>query len=136
MEFRYYILSRRLWAKRFAEAVRSRCSIENQLHWQLDVTFRENEFRIRKGHAEANFKLLRKTALSLLKNNKSAKVGIKNKCIAAALDEDYILEVPARKVIYSAIALAVPPKIYQLDRKASDAFLETHPIQFEQRHSD
>ena len=93
MEFRYYILSRRLSAKRFAEAVRSHWSIENQLHWQLDVTFREDECRIRKGHADTNFSLLRKTALSMLKNNKSAKVGIKNKRIAAALDEDYLLEV-------------------------------------------
>lgn len=92
-EFRYYILSRRLSAKRFAEAVRSHWSIENQLHWQLDVTFREDDCRIRKGHADANFSLLRKTALSLLKNNKSTKVGIKNKRIAAALDEDYLLEV-------------------------------------------
>lgn len=92
-EFRYYILSKQLSAKRFANAVRSHWSIENQLHWQLDVTFQEDHSRIRKGHADANFNLLRKTALSLLKNNKSKKLGVKNKRIAAALDEDYLQEV-------------------------------------------
>ena len=92
-EFRYYILSNYLSAKRFAEAVRSHWSIENQLHWQLDVTFNEDQSRIRKGHADANFSLMRKMALSMLKNNKSKKIGVKNKRLAAALDEDYLQEV-------------------------------------------
>lgn len=93
IEFRYYILSRFLSARRFAEAVRSHWSIENRLHWQLDVTFQEDQSRIRQGHADANFSLLRRTALSLLKNNHTRKVGVKNKRLAAALDEDYLTEV-------------------------------------------
>ena len=74
---RYYILSRYVSAKRFAEAVRSHWGIENNLHWQLDATFSEDQSRIRKGHADTNFSTLRRTALSLLKREATAKVGIK-----------------------------------------------------------
>jgi predicted transposase YbfD/YdcC len=93
MECRHYILSKYLSAKRFAQAVRDHWSIENRLLWQLDVTFQEDQCRIRKGNADANFSTLRRTALSLLKNNQSQKVGMKNKRLLAALDEDYLLEV-------------------------------------------
>lgn len=93
IEFRYYILSRFVSAARFAEAVRSHWAIENRLHWQLDVTFQEDQSRIRKGHADANFSSLRRMALSLLKNNHTKKVGVKNKRLLAALDEAYLAEV-------------------------------------------
>jgi predicted transposase YbfD/YdcC len=92
-ETRFYILSQKLTGKRFAQAVRSHWSIENQLHWQLDVTFGEDQSRIRKGHADSNFSILRRTALSLLKNNHGAKVGVKNKRILAATSEEYLEEV-------------------------------------------
>ena len=78
---------------RFAEAVRGHWSIENRLHWQLDVTFQEDQCRIRQGHADANFSILRRAALSLLKNETTAKVGIKNKRLSAAWDEDYLEKV-------------------------------------------
>jgi len=86
---RYYILSRYLSGRRFAEAVRGHWGIENQLHWQLDVTFGEDQSRLRKGHADTNFSILRRTALSLLKNEPTAKVGIKNKRLLAAWDDTY-----------------------------------------------
>ena len=92
-EARYYILSKYVSAKRFAEMVRSHWGIENSLHWQLDVTFREDECRIRKGHADANFSLLRRTALSLLKQETTAGVGIKNKRLTAGWDESYLEKV-------------------------------------------
>lgn len=92
-EVRFYILSQKLSAKKFAEAVRGHWSIENRLHWQLDVTFGEDQSRIRKGHADANFSILRRTALSLLKNNHTTKVGVKNKRLTAAWDQDYLAEV-------------------------------------------
>ena len=92
-EVRYYILSKYLSGRRFAEAVRDHWGIENRLHWQLDVTFQEDQCRIRKGHADANFSILRRTALSLLKNESTRKVGIKNKRLAAALDEAYLEKV-------------------------------------------
>ena len=93
MECRHYILSKYLSARKFAQAVRDHWSIENRLHWQLDVTFQEDQCRLRKGNADANFSTLRRTALSLLKNNHSQKVGVKNKRLLAALDDNYLLEV-------------------------------------------
>jgi predicted transposase YbfD/YdcC len=92
-EVRYYILSKYLSGRRFAEAVRYHWGIENRLHWQLDVTFQEDQCRVRKGHADANLSIVRRTALSLLKNELTRKVGIKNKRLAAALDETYLEKV-------------------------------------------
>jgi len=86
---RYYILSRYLSGRRFADAVRSHWGVENNLHWQLDVTFDEDQSRLRKGHADTNFSILRRTALSPLKNESTAKVGIENKRLTAACDEVY-----------------------------------------------
>ena len=92
-EVRYYILSRYLSGRRFAGAVRDHWSIENRLHWQLDVTFQEDQCRVRKGHADANFSILRRTALSLLKNETTEKTGIKNKRLTAGWDESYLEKV-------------------------------------------
>ena len=92
-EVRYYILRKKLSGRKFAAAVRGHWSIENRLHWQLDVTFGEDQSRIRKGHADANFSILRRTALSLLKNNHTHKIGIKNKRLVAAWNDDYLQEV-------------------------------------------
>lgn len=92
-EVRYYILSKYVSGRRFAEAVRGHWGIENSLHWQLDVTFREDDCRTRKGHADQNFSILRRTALSLLKNERDQKVGVKNKRLIAGWDEDYLLKV-------------------------------------------
>ena len=92
-EVRYYILSQALSAREFGEAVRNHWAIENRCHWQLDVTFQEDQSRIRQGHADANFSVMRRMALSMLKNNHSRRVGIKNKRMIAALDEGYLTEV-------------------------------------------
>lgn len=92
-DVRYYILSKRLSARRFGAAVRDHWTIENRLHWQLDVTFQEDRCRVRKGHADANLSILRRTALSLLKNNTTLKVGIKNRRLAAAWDDSYLEQV-------------------------------------------
>ncbi|MGV0952648.1 MAG: ISAs1 family transposase, partial [Azonexus sp.] len=58
-------------AESFAKAVRSHWGIENSLHWVLDVTFREDECRVRKGHAPQNFSALRKLALALLRTDQT-----------------------------------------------------------------
>jgi predicted transposase YbfD/YdcC len=92
-ETRYYILSRKLSAKEFAAAVRGHWSIENSLHWQLDVTFGEDQSRLRRGHADVNFSILRRTALSLLKNNKTLKIGVKNRRLTAGWDDTYLQQV-------------------------------------------
>jgi len=57
-ETRYFILNKYLSAVRFGEAVRGHWGIENRLQWQLDVTFQEDQCRIRKGHADENFSAL------------------------------------------------------------------------------
>jgi predicted transposase YbfD/YdcC len=90
---RYYITSRWMSGEKFASAVRGHWSIENSLHWQLDVTMGEDQCRIRKGHADANFSLLRRTCLSLLKNEAKAKLGVKNKRLKAAWSDHYRLQV-------------------------------------------
>jgi hypothetical protein len=63
------------------------------LHWQLDVTFQEDQSRLRKRHADVNFSSLRRTALSLLKNDRTLKVGVKNKRLAAGWNEHYLEQV-------------------------------------------
>lgn len=80
-------------AKTFAHAVRSHWGIENKLHWVLDVAFREDDSRIRKDHSAANFSTLRHIALNLLKQEKTAKVGIKIKRNKSGWDENYLLKV-------------------------------------------
>ncbi len=92
-EVRYYILSKRLSARSFGAAVRGHWAIENSLHWQLDMSFGEDRSRIRKGHADANFAVVRRMALSLLKNEKSQKVGVKTKRLTAGWNDDYLEQV-------------------------------------------
>jgi len=90
---RYYILSRRLDAKEFADAVRGHWGIENSLHWQLDVTFGEDRCRVRVGLADANLSVVRRAALGLLKNERSEKVGVKNKRLKAACNTGYLEQI-------------------------------------------
>jgi predicted transposase YbfD/YdcC len=92
-DVRYYVLSKYLAARRFAEAVRGHWGIENRLHWQLDVTFQEDQCRVRQGHADANFSILRRAALGLLKNEPTAKIGIKNKRLSAGWNDTYLEKV-------------------------------------------
>ncbi len=92
-EVRYYISSLSPDAQKLAESIRSHWTIENPLHWVLDVAFREDECRIRTGHAAENFALLRHLALSALNQETSAKLGIKNKRRRAGWDNDYLLKV-------------------------------------------
>ena len=94
-EVRYYISSLAPDAQRTAMAIRNHWSIENPLHWVLDVAFREDECRIRSGHAPENFALLRHLALSILNQETTANIGVKNKRLRAGWDDDYLLEVLA-----------------------------------------
>jgi len=93
-EVRYFIGSRRMGARRYAQALRSHWGIENQLHWQLDVSFREDASRIENWHGAANLALLRKLALGLLKRH-PRKDSLARKRKAAALDPDFLAEVLA-----------------------------------------
>ena len=69
IEVRYYISSLGVDVKRFARAVRGHWSIENSCHWVLDMTFREDESRLRERHVRENFAWLNRFALSLLKQH-------------------------------------------------------------------
>jgi len=92
---RYYISSRQTTAAKHLAIVRGHWSVENDLHWTLDIAFREDECRVRVGHGDENFAIARHVVLNLLKQEKTAKVGIKAKRLKAAWDEDYMLRVLA-----------------------------------------
>ena len=76
-----------------ASAIRSHWFVENKLHWQLDVSFNEDQNRLRSGYAAENFSMMNKIALNLLKNEKSVKVGVKTKRLKAGWDEAYMMKV-------------------------------------------
>jgi predicted transposase YbfD/YdcC len=91
-ETRFYISSLDLKVKAFAEAVRGHWSIENELHWQLDVTFGEDRNRVQKRHGAENLALLRRLTLALLKAH-PAKESLARKRFAAALDTTFLEEI-------------------------------------------
>ena len=70
-EVRYFICSTEPKVKQFGEAVRGHWSIENSLHWVLDVVFGEDASRIRQGHASENFSFLRRFVTSVLQQDTS-----------------------------------------------------------------
>ena len=91
METRYYISSMKLKVKAFADAVRGHWSIENNLHWVLDVAFQEDTSRLRKDHGPENLGLVRRIALSLLKRAPTKKkVGIACKRKQAGWNNDFL----------------------------------------------
>jgi predicted transposase YbfD/YdcC len=93
VERRYFITSLRANAKEILKAVRSHWEVENQLHWCLDVSFREDACRTREGNAPENLAVLRHIALNLLKQEKTCKLGIKSKRLKAGWDDSYLLKV-------------------------------------------
>lgn len=90
---RYYISSLPSNAKRLLESVRKHWSIENELHWVLDVALNEDHSRVRKDQAPENFAVIRHIALNLLKHEKTAKGGIHAKQLQSAWNDDYLLKV-------------------------------------------
>jgi predicted transposase YbfD/YdcC len=97
-EVRYYISSLGVGVKRFAHAVRSHWSIENTCHWSLDITYREDESRIRERHLGENMAWLYRFTLSLLKQHPGRQsLVMKRRC--CGWDENFLLEVLAGSTI-------------------------------------
>ena len=92
-ETRVYISSLPADAAVLANAVRTHWQVENSLHWTLDIAFREDECRVRKGHGAENFATLRHIALNLIKKETTAKVGVKTRRLMAGWDESYLLKI-------------------------------------------
>ena len=90
---RYYISTLDKKAKFLLDTVRGHWGIENQLHWVLDVVFREDESRVRSGNSPENFAILRHIALKLLRREKSSKRSLKNKRFKCALSTQYLEKV-------------------------------------------
>ena len=89
-EARYYLSSLPPDAPTLARTIRSHWRIENSLHWVLDVAFREDDSRVRTGHAPENLAIIRHLALNLLRQDTSRRVGLANKRFRAALDTSYL----------------------------------------------
>jgi len=86
---RYFICSLKETDELFAKAVRRHWSVENELHWVLDVSFREDDSRIRRENGAENMATARHITLNMLRQEKTCKKGIKAKRFKAALDSDY-----------------------------------------------
>jgi predicted transposase YbfD/YdcC len=91
----YFIGSRRMGVRRYAAALRNHWGIENNLHWQLDVSFHEDASRVENRHGAANLALFRKLGVSLLKQN-PRKESMARKRKAAALDPAFLAEILTR----------------------------------------
>lgn len=90
---RYFISSLTSEARHLLQVVRSHWRIENELHWVLDIAFREDESRIRKDHGPENFAVLRHIAVNLVKQENTQKASVKGKRLKAGWDENYLLKI-------------------------------------------
>ena len=93
VERRYFISSLGAKATEALRCVRGHWAIENELHWCLDIGFREDDCRIREAKSAENLATIRHIGLNLLKQEKSCKLGIKSKRKKAGWNESYLLEV-------------------------------------------
>lgn len=99
VERRYYITSVAPNAEKIGQYIRSHWSIENKLHWQLDVNFKEDQSRMRKKNSGENFAAIRRMAISLLKQETTKKLSMKCKRLLAGWDNEYLLKILGVKAI-------------------------------------
>ena len=94
-EIRYFLTSCRDAPAVLVQAIRRHWSVENALHWVLDVTFREDDSRVRDRTAARNFALLRKIALNLVARDRSTQTSLRGRRKKAAWDDGYMLQIIA-----------------------------------------
>ena len=92
-ELRYYISSSEANADKLGTEIRLHWSVENQLHWQLDVSYGEDKAKVRKDNGPENLSALKKCTLNLLRADTKTKTGIKNKRAKAGWSREYLLEI-------------------------------------------
>lgn len=92
-EKRYYLSSLKTSAKEIGKAIRSHWSIENSLHWVLDVTFNEDRSRIRKRNGPENMAIVKHTVLNLLRQNGDSKTSLKRRRRRASYSETYLANI-------------------------------------------
>ncbi len=95
VETRVFITSLPPRVKKFAGAVRNHWGIETSLHWVLDMSFREDESRLHKGHGQENMALIRRLSASLLLNEPTCRAGVSCKRKCAGWNDEYLLKVLA-----------------------------------------
>lgn len=89
---RFYISSRTLDASAALKATRSHWSVENLLHWTLDIAFNEDQLQARAGHAGENLAVIRQWILNMLKRNTSRKLSMANKRKLCCLNDGYLFK--------------------------------------------
>jgi predicted transposase YbfD/YdcC len=94
----YFITSLPNDAAHLLQASRAHWGVENGLHWVLDIAFREDDARLRRGYGDQNFAVLRQLALNLLRQDKALKLGVKGKRLKAGWDETYLLHLLASAI--------------------------------------
>ncbi|MFS0518901.1 ISAs1 family transposase [Nostoc sp. UIC 10607] len=94
-EVQFYITSLLSDANKIGSAIREHWGIENSVHWTLDVTFGEDESRIRSLHSPQNFALLRRIALNALERETSFRRSLRQKSRRAAMNDQYMVSVLA-----------------------------------------
>ena len=93
IEKRYYLSSLKESSRKISKAIRSHWAIENSLHWVLDVTFNEDQSRIRKKNGPENMAIVRHTVLNLLRQNGDEKTSLKRRRRRASYSEDYLADI-------------------------------------------
>jgi predicted transposase YbfD/YdcC len=89
---RFYISSRKMDATAALKATRNHWSVENNLHWALDIAFKEDQSRIRNGFAGENMAVIRQWILNMLKQNKSRSLSMASKRKLCGLNDVYLFE--------------------------------------------
>jgi predicted transposase YbfD/YdcC len=102
-EIRYFLSSCRDDPVVLGRAIRQHWAIENALHWVLDVTFREDDSRVRDQRAARNLAVLRKIAINLVGRDGSTKASVRARRKKAAWNDDYMLQLLAGSLVRPSV---------------------------------